>query len=73
MERYENAFYSPLISNWDNHETWLEAGSVSSAQRANQVWKQLLREYQQPPIDSGIDEALQDYVARRKIEIGQTN
>ncbi|MCP4980384.1 MAG: trimethylamine methyltransferase family protein [Gammaproteobacteria bacterium] len=73
MERYENAFYSPLISNWDNHETWLEAGSVSSAQRANQVWKQLLREYQQPPIDSGIDEALQDYVARRKIEIGQAN
>jgi trimethylamine--corrinoid protein Co-methyltransferase len=70
MERYETAFYAPLVSNWDNHETWLESGSVSTEQRANQIWKQMLREYEQPPIDPGIDEALQDYVARRKIEIG---
>jgi trimethylamine--corrinoid protein Co-methyltransferase len=70
IERYETAFYAPLVSNWDNHETWLEAGSVSTEQRANQIWKQLLKEYEQPAIDPGIDEALQDYVARRKIEIG---
>ena len=69
MERYETAFYAPLVSNWDNHETWLESGSVSTEQRANQIWKQLLREYQQPAIDPGIDEALKDYVARRKLEI----
>ena len=66
MERYENAFYAPLLSNWDNYETWLERGSVDSEQRANQIWKQLLREYQQPTIDPAIDEALKDYVARRK-------
>ena len=70
MERYQTAFYAPLVSNWENHETWLESGSVSTEQRANQIWKQLLREYQQPPIDPGIDEALQDYVSRRKSEIG---
>jgi trimethylamine--corrinoid protein Co-methyltransferase len=70
MERYETAFYAPLVSNWDNHETWLEAGSVSTEQRANQIWKQMLREYEQPAIDPGIDEALKDYVARRKLEIG---
>jgi trimethylamine--corrinoid protein Co-methyltransferase len=70
MERYETAFYAPLVSNWDNHETWLEAGSVSTEQRANQIWKQMLREYEQPPIDLAIDEALKDYVARRKLEIG---
>jgi len=69
MERYQTAFYAPLVSNWDNHETWLEAGSVSTEQRANQIWKQMLREYQQPPIDPGIDEALQDYMSRRKLAI----
>jgi len=42
---------------------------VNTEQRANQIWKQLLREYQQPPIDSAIDEALRDYVARRKLKI----
>jgi len=69
MARYEGAFYTPLLSNWSNHESWLEAGSVNTEQRANQIWKQLLREYRQPEIDPAIDEALQDYVARRKLEI----
>jgi trimethylamine--corrinoid protein Co-methyltransferase len=69
MERYEHAFYAPLLSNWSNHETWLESGSVNTEQRANQIWKQLLQEYEQPPIDPSVDEALRDYVARRKLEI----
>lgn len=69
MERYEQAFYAPLLSNWSNYETWLENGSVNSEQRANQIWKQLLQEYKQPAIDPGIDEALQHYVAHRKLEI----
>jgi trimethylamine--corrinoid protein Co-methyltransferase len=70
MERYESAFYAPLLSNWSNHESWLEAGSVNTEQRANQIWKQLLKEYQQPPIDPAIDEALREYVIRRKQEMG---
>ncbi|MFV2032677.1 MAG: trimethylamine methyltransferase family protein [Gammaproteobacteria bacterium] len=69
LERYENAFYTPLLSNWDNYESWLERGSVNSEQRANEIWKQLLREYQQPSIDPAIDEALKDYVVRRKSEM----
>lgn len=69
MQRYQSAFYSPLLSNWDNYETWLERGSVNSEQRANQIWKQMLQEYQQPEIDPGVDEALQEFVDRRKSEI----
>ena len=69
VARYAQAFYTPLVSNWSNYESWLEAGSVNTEQRANQIWKQLLREYQQPPIDPAIDEALRDYVSRRKLEI----
>ena len=69
MERYEDAFYAPLVSNWSNYETWLEEGSVNSEQRANQIWKQLLQEYERPPMDPAIDEALQDYVQRRKLEL----
>jgi len=73
MERYEQAFYAPMLSNWSNHESWLESGSVNTEQRANQIWKQLLQEYQQPPIDPAVDEALRDYVFRRKREIDKTN
>jgi trimethylamine--corrinoid protein Co-methyltransferase len=34
--------------------------------RANRIWKQLLTDYQQPPLDPAIDEELTEYVAKRK-------
>jgi len=70
LARYESAFYSPIMSNRQNFEAWQEAGSIDSAMRANAIWKQLLQEYTQPELDPAIDEALVDYVARRKLEIG---
>ena len=70
MSRYETAFYTPLLSNWDNHTTWLDRGGVQARERANVIWKQLLTEYEQPPLDPAIDEALGAYVARRKAEGG---
>ena len=69
MERYETVFYRPMISNWDNYETWLESGSPTAETSANNVWKKLLQEYEQPPLDDSIDAELQDYVERRKREI----
>jgi trimethylamine--corrinoid protein Co-methyltransferase len=69
MQRYESAFYMPILSNRQNFEAWQESGSIDIATQANAVWKQLLREYQQPTLDPAIDDALVDYVARRKKEL----
>ena len=69
LERYESAFYAPLLSDWRNFETWQEAGSPSAAQNANRIWKQLLAEHEPPAMDPAVAEALDAYVARRKLEI----
>lgn len=69
LERYESAFYAPIVSVRDNFESWQEAGSTDAAMRANRIWKQLLKDYQQPTLDPTIDDALVDYVERRKQEI----
>ncbi len=69
MERYETAFYIPMISNRQNFEAWKEAGSIDIATRANSVWKQVLAEYEQPPLDPAIDEALVEYVDKRKLAV----
>jgi trimethylamine--corrinoid protein Co-methyltransferase len=66
LERYESAFYTPLLSNRQNFEAWKEAGSIDIATRANTMWKQILAEYEQPALDPAIDEALLTYVAKRK-------
>jgi trimethylamine--corrinoid protein Co-methyltransferase len=66
LSRYETAFYQPFLSEQRNFETWEEAGSIDTQRRANGIWKQLLREYQQPELDPAIDEELSAYVAKRK-------
>ena len=73
LARYQDVFYTPIVSDWRNFETWQDTGALSAARRANAIWKQLLAEYEPPPIDPGIDEALREYVAKRKraIEAGE--
>ena len=73
LARYEDVFYKPIVSDWRNFETWYDSGALSAAERANAIWKQLLAEYEPPPIDPGIDEALREYVVKRKraIEAGE--
>jgi trimethylamine--corrinoid protein Co-methyltransferase len=66
MSRYETAFYRPMLSDGQNFESWQGAGAEDALKRANGIWKQLLLDYQRPPLDPAIDEALADYVARRK-------
>ena len=69
LDRYENAFYEPMLSDWRTFEAWNEDGARSATERANAIWKQLLEGYQRPAMDPAIEEELTDYVARRKIAI----
>ena len=70
MDRYKNAFYSPLISDWRNFESWEEAGSPDALQRANKLYKQALEEYEEPALDPAIREELEAFVTKRKKEGG---
>ena len=69
LDRYQDAFYQPILSDWRNFETWSEDGAKSATQRANMVWKQLLNDYEKPPIDQSIEEELEAYVVKRKEQI----
>ncbi len=68
LERFETAFYRPILSDWRNYETWADDGGRTATERANGVWKQLLAEFEPPAFDAGRAEAIEDYIARRKRE-----
>lgn len=72
MERYEHAFYRPLVSNWQNYENWQIGGGKDATQRATDIWKRALVEYEEPPMDPAIREALDHYVDVRRKEIGSS-
>jgi len=42
----------------------------SAAARANRIWKRLLADYEPPPLDPAIEEAIRDFIERRKREGG---
>ena len=60
-----------MLTRQSNFESWQEAGSEDTSVRTNRLWKQLLQDYQQPPIDPAIDEELTAYVAKRKEALGR--
>ena len=70
QSRYKTAFYSPIISDWRNYETWEEAGKPIAYEKANTVYKQVLAEYQKPALDQAIEEEIDSFVAKRKEEGG---
>ena len=50
----------------NSFEQWSSEGGLDAAQRANLQYKELLHAYEDPGLDPAIDEALQDFIARRK-------
>ena len=70
LARYEKAFYAPMLSDWQNHGAWVESGAKNATQRATALWQTALDDYAEPVMDSGTREQLDEYVARRKEQIG---
>ncbi len=71
--RFATEFYRPFISDRLNFETWQAAGSFDAAQRAALVWRELLKAYKPPALDSAVQEELTDFVARRELELEGEN
>ena len=63
---FEQAFYRSTIADNNSFEQWEADGALSAEARAHQKWKDLLAAYQAPPLDEAIDEALIDFMDRRK-------
>lgn len=69
QERYRTAFFAPTLSDRRGYDAWAVAGSEDTARRANRIWKEMVANYEVPPLDPGIADALDDYVARREGEL----
>jgi len=70
MERFRDCFYRPLLSSSENYERWMRNGGVDAAGRATKIYQKKLEEYQQPELDDAVRLELEDYVERRRKELG---
>jgi trimethylamine--corrinoid protein Co-methyltransferase len=70
LERFRDCFYRPLLSSTDNFDRWSRGGGLDANARASQIWRDTLDAYEAPPLDDAIREELQEYVVRRRAELG---
>ena len=70
QDRFRNAFYKPLLSDWRNYESWQEGGSPQVPDKARLLVTQFLQAYEPPVMDSARREELDAFVARRVAEGG---
>ncbi len=66
LRNFETANYMSDLADTSSFEQWSEAGSLTMEQRANKRWKQMLDDYEAPHMDIAVDEALTDFISRRK-------
>ena len=65
LKHFETALWRPSIWDAKTFEQWTEEGSLDAARRANALWKRRLADYEKPPLDAAIQEALRDFRLRR--------
>ncbi len=70
MERFRTCFYRPLLSSSDNFTRWTARGGLDAAARSGEIYQKRLAEYEQPPLDEAIRAELEEYVVRRRAELG---
>ena len=66
MERYQTAFYAPLVADLSNHGLWVEQGAQTADQRATAIWQRVLRDFTPPAACAGIQDRLAPFLADRQ-------
>ncbi len=69
MRHFRTVFYRAELFDYNSAEQWEIDGAQDSVQRANKKFKKLLAEYEPPALDPAKEEALLDYISRRKAEL----
>ena len=69
QKNFERAFFMPKLFDNNSIEQWIADGSKEVTARALDEAKAMLEAYEEPKLDSGVDDALLDYIARREREI----
>jgi trimethylamine--corrinoid protein Co-methyltransferase len=69
LTHFRSALYRSELASLEDVNLWNERGAKDTQVRANERYKQILADYEDPGLDEAIDEELQEFMARRKSEI----
>jgi trimethylamine--corrinoid protein Co-methyltransferase len=66
LANFETAFWRSVTSDSNSFEQWELEGSKDAAERAHERWRQMLSDYEAPPLDEDTDHRLTSWIEDRK-------
>ena len=72
-QNFKTAFYMSDVLDDNSFEQWVEDGSRDAATIAAEKYKKMLSDYELPPLDPAIDDALLAYIDERKSSFEDSN
>jgi trimethylamine---corrinoid protein Co-methyltransferase len=72
LRNYETAFLDAELSDNNSFEQWQQEGAHDILWRATRRWQSLLKGYEPPALDAAVDEALREFIAKRKAVLPDT-
>lgn len=72
LDHFENAFFSPSIMDFNSYEQWNAEGAKDHDTRGREKARNMLADYEEPKLEEGIAEALEDFIARREERLPDT-
>jgi trimethylamine--corrinoid protein Co-methyltransferase len=70
LERFRTCFHRPLNSTTRNFERWTREGAQDAAARASAIVDGWLAAYEEPRLDDAVAAEVDEYVTRRRRELG---
>ena len=62
MDRFKDAFYTPLVADLSNVGAWEDAGAQTSTERATEIWQGVLRDFTPPQTCAGVTDRLAAFI-----------
>ena len=69
LDHFRNANHRSEIADNNSYELWNEENRPTTEKRAYKRWKEMLVQYESPPLDEAIDEALRMFMTEKKASI----
>jgi trimethylamine--corrinoid protein Co-methyltransferase len=69
LRHYASAFFEAPLSDSTSFEQWRDEGGRTADQRATELVRRTLDDFEAPPIDAAVDEELCEFVTKRKAEM----
>jgi len=66
LANFESAFWTSQTADSNSFEQWESEGSKEAVDRAHERWRQMLSDYEAPPLDDAVEHELTSWIEQRK-------